>query len=68
MADQKLAVHETMELHELLTFKTVCMTKSKTMQNLVNDDDLKKLMQTDVEQSKESISALQGFLQRAPIQ
>ncbi|MDB4868721.1 MAG: hypothetical protein JWR03_3054 [Cohnella sp.] len=68
MPEQTLAVHETMELHELLTFKSVCATKSKAMQTMVTDDDLKLLMQRDVEQSRDALSAMQGFLQRAPLQ
>lgn len=68
MAEQSLGLHETMELHELLTFKTVCMTKSKTMQAIVTDDELKSLMQRDVDQSKKAISAMQGYLKEAPLQ
>lgn len=31
------ALHEMLEVHEMAAFKTVCMTKSKTMQALVTD-------------------------------
>jgi similar to spore coat protein len=64
MEQQGLAVHETMELHELLTFKSCCMTKSKTMQGLVTDQDLKSIMQLDVEQSTKSIKGMQNLLAR----
>nr|WP_313781745.1 hypothetical protein [Paenibacillus larvae] len=40
MAQQGLAVHETLEVHELLTFKNTCMTKSVAMQGLVSDPAL----------------------------
>jgi similar to spore coat protein len=68
MAVQGLALHETLELHELLAFKTVCMTKSSTMQALVSSDELKAIMQQDVNNSAEAIRDLQGLLSRAQIQ
>jgi similar to spore coat protein len=64
MEQQGLAVHETMELHELLMFKSCCMTKSKTMQGLVADEDLKSIMQLDVEQSSKAVKGLQNLLSR----
>jgi similar to spore coat protein len=55
-------LHETLELHEIASFKTVCMTKSKTMQILVSDNDLKQLLQQDVELSTRQIQELNGLL------
>ena len=68
MVVQGLALHEMMELHEVLTFKSVCMTKSKTMQGLVADEELKSLMQKDVEQSANAIHELQNLLSRVQTQ
>jgi similar to spore coat protein len=62
MTTQGLALHETLEMHELLTFKTVCMTKSKTMQALVTDEQLRGLLQQDVQTSGKAIQDLQGLL------
>lgn len=39
-----LAVHEKLELHELLTFKTACAAKASMMQNQVQDAQLKGLL------------------------
>lgn len=64
---QTLALHETMEIHELLNFKTICLAQSKMMQGLVFDQDLKALMQKDVEQSLVAIRELAGLYQNAPI-
>jgi len=64
----ELAMHESMELHELLNFKTVCLAKSKMMQGLVFDQDLRALMQKDVEQSLQDIGELQSLYSQAPIQ
>jgi similar to spore coat protein len=68
MNQQTLAPHESMELHEALNFKTLCLAKSKLMQGLVFDQDLKALMQKDVEQSIQAIAELQAIYARAPFQ
>lgn len=56
------ALHETIELHEVSAFKAVCMTKSKTMQLLVSDPDLKDLLQADVEMSTRQLQELRGLM------
>lgn len=61
--NNKLATHETLELHELLSFKTVCATKSSTMSMLASDPELKSLLQQDTTKSKQHIQELQGILQ-----
>ncbi|WP_217562409.1 spore coat protein [Paenibacillus sp. GbtcB18] len=67
--DQKhLAPHETMEIHEMLNFKTVALTKSKFMQGIVFDRDLKAVMEKDVQQSVQAIQQLQGLYAKAPVQ
>lgn len=65
MEPRRLALHETLELHELLNFKAVCITKSQTMQRLVTDEDIKALMQKDVEQSRKAIDEMQSILASA---
>ncbi len=62
MTQQTLAVHETLELREMLTFKNVCLTKAKTMQGLVSDDELRTLLQADVQKTVKNIQELQGLL------
>ncbi|OPX83814.1 MAG: hypothetical protein A4E53_04416 [Pelotomaculum sp. PtaB.Bin104] len=57
--DSGLGLHETMEVHELLNFKTICLAKSKMMQGLVFDQELKALMEEDVQQSIKAINELQ---------
>ncbi|MCU7707537.1 spore gernimation protein GerQ [Priestia sp. JV24] len=65
---QKLADHESLDLHEVINFKTLCLAKSKLMQGLVFDDDLRALMKKDVEQSIQSLEELQAVYQRAPFE
>jgi similar to spore coat protein len=66
MDEQCLSLHETMQVHEMLNFKTVCMTTSKMLQGIVFDQDLKALMAKDVNQSIVSIADLQHLLSKAP--
>lgn len=66
MEQQNLSLHEAMEVHELLNFKTVCMTKSKMVEGLVFDQDLKALLEKDVQQSITAINDLQNLLKKAP--
>jgi similar to spore coat protein len=58
----KIGVHESLELHELLTFKSLCLTKSTVMQALVTDPALKELMQEDVTASSRHIEDLKRHL------
>lgn len=60
---KKIAPHETFEIHELLTFKNVCATKSATMSALVKDEELKSLMQQDFSNTQGHIKELQNLLQ-----
>ncbi|AUZ27219.1 spore gernimation protein GerQ [Bacillus subtilis] len=68
MDHQTLAAHEALDLHEIVNFKTLCIAKSKLMQGLVFDQDLKDLMQKDVQQSIQDLTDLQAFYERAPFQ
>lgn len=65
---QKLAPHESLDLHEVINFKTLCVAKSKLMQGLVFDQDLRELMQRDVKQSIQDLSDLQAIYEKAPFQ
>ena len=64
MTQQNLTLHETMEIHELLNFKTICMTTSKLIQGVVFDQDLKVLLGKDVQQSMQAVNVLQGLLSK----
>lgn len=58
-----IAPHETFELHELLTFKSVCATKSATMAGLVKDEELKTMLQQDFSMTQAHIKELQNLIQ-----
>jgi similar to spore coat protein len=59
---KQLGVHETMELHELLTFKTNCLTKSQTMLPMVTDNNLKGILQEDIQAGIEDIQQIRNLL------
>ncbi|MFE7081734.1 spore coat protein [Priestia megaterium] len=60
-----LAMHETLEVHEILTLKTSCVTKGTAMLKLVEDEDLKKILEEDVQTSTEAIKELKKILKKA---
>ncbi|MCQ6278825.1 spore coat protein [Bacillus sp. EB600] len=66
MDQDNLALHETMETHEILNFKTVCLLRSKLMQGLCFDNELKALMEKDVQQSIKDVNELLGFYKQIP--
>ncbi|WP_419875264.1 hypothetical protein [Candidatus Pristimantibacillus sp. PTI5] len=59
------ALHETLEVHELASFKTVSLTKAKTMQVLVSDPALKAILQQDVDISTRQLQELGTILSAA---
>lgn len=61
------ALHEMLEVHEIAAFKTVCMTKSKTMQALVADPELIQILQQDVQLSQQQLQELGGVLSKVTI-
>ncbi|MDR6224880.1 spore coat protein [Desmospora profundinema] len=63
-----LAVHEAAEVHELLMFKNCCAAKAGMMQNMVQDPQLKALIQQDLQTGRQHIQQLQGLLSNAQVQ
>ncbi|MFT4412403.1 spore coat protein [Fredinandcohnia humi] len=68
MEKDVLAFHETMDTHEMINFKTICLVRSKLMQGICFDNDLKALMQKDVDQSIAAIEELTQFYTKARTQ
>ncbi|MCX7923998.1 MAG: spore coat protein [Clostridia bacterium] len=64
---KRIAPHETFELHEILTFKNVCATKSSAMAALVKDEELKALLQEDFTISQGQIIELQNLIQSSEL-
>lgn len=66
MENDYLAPNEMMQLHEMLNLKTINMTSSKMMEGVVFDQDLKALLEKDVQQDIQSIGELQKLYSKAP--
>jgi similar to spore coat protein len=67
MDKESLALHETMETHEILNFKTICLLRSKLMQGICFDNELKALMEKDVQQSIKDIKELLHFYKQSQL-
>ncbi|MDQ1234190.1 hypothetical protein QE450_001688 [Paenibacillus sp. SORGH_AS306] len=61
---KQLATHEKLEVHELLTFKTSCVTKAVAMRELVKDEKLKQIIDEDIQNSTKAIEDLKSILQK----
>ena len=59
------ALHEILEVHEMAAFKTICLTKSKTMRALVTDKRLKDIMQKDIDLSTIQLQEYASILSKA---
>ncbi|MCM3603476.1 hypothetical protein M3175_22545 [Robertmurraya korlensis] len=57
-----LGLHETVDVHELLTFKSISLTKSTTMSALAQDVDLKAILTNDMIAGQQQVKELQQFL------
>jgi similar to spore coat protein len=65
--EQRITPNETLQLHELLTFKNLCLTKSFTMSSLVTDIELKLILKHDVEITEGHIKELIGYMDQSNI-
>ena len=57
-----LGQHESLELHELVVFKSVCTSKSYTMSTLAQDPELKALLDADAQSGQQHLKQLKQFL------
>lgn len=64
---QNLAPHESIELHELLTFKNLCLTKSITMSPLISDQELKGILDQDAVTTQQHIRELKALLEKTSL-
>ncbi|WP_338471542.1 spore coat protein [Niallia sp. XMNu-256] len=65
MATKDIALHEKLEIHEILLFKTSCVKKSTAMLELVEDKELKKILEEDIEASTNAVKELSKILKKA---
>lgn len=60
-----VTLHEITQLHELLNSKTVGITKSKLIQGLVLDSELRSLLDKDVQHSFTAINEMINMITNA---
>ncbi|WP_077621719.1 spore coat protein [Sediminibacillus massiliensis] len=61
-AANKLAMHETLEIHEILTLKQSAILKAYAMKPLVEDDTLRQILDNEVTTSEKAIKELEELL------
>jgi similar to spore coat protein len=59
----KIAPHETFEIHELLTIKNISATKCAAMSALVKDKELKDIMRQEFDLAQGHIAELSRLIQ-----
>lgn len=57
-----MGLHETLEVHELLVFKNLCLTKALMISGLVQDEELKEILSDDADSGIDYINQLQELL------
>lgn len=67
MNNERLAIHETLETHEIINFKTVSLLRSKLMMGICFNNELKQLMAKNVEQSIQDINELIPFYKQSDV-
>lgn len=65
MNTQRITVSEINQIHELLTFKNICLTKSITMSPLISDEELKSILREDVITTKQHIEELKSLAEKS---
>ncbi|MEC2214526.1 MULTISPECIES: hypothetical protein [Bacillus amyloliquefaciens group] len=59
------ALHELLEIQEMASFKSLCLTKSKTMKALVSDPQLKEIMLQDADTSTRQLQEFASIISDA---
>lgn len=62
-----MAPNETIQLHELLTLKNLCLVKSITMSPLVSDEELKGILKQDAATTEQHIRELKNLMEKSEI-
>ena len=57
-----LGLHETLDVHEILTFKNLSLTKTSTMSKLAQDPELKAILEQDAMTCSQHIKQIKKFL------
>ena len=64
---ERLALHERLELQEILVFKNLCLTKAAVIQGLVGCEELKDILAVDVKEGKKHVEQLTTILKNREV-
>ncbi|WP_074035851.1 hypothetical protein [Exiguobacterium profundum] len=62
MAENKLAIHEILEIHEMLTLKQAALVKGYVSEPLIKDKELQKIARNYLKNTEQAISELKQLL------
>jgi similar to spore coat protein len=63
----KIALHERLEVQEILAFKNLCLTKSSMMKGLVGCEELKSILTMDATEGKQHVEQLTELLKEREV-
>ncbi|SDH68478.1 hypothetical protein SAMN05192534_10967 [Alteribacillus persepolensis] len=63
----KLALHERLELQEILTLKNITLTKASTMQGLAGCKELKSILAAETNKGKQHVEQLAELLKEREV-
>ena len=64
---ERLALHERLELQEILAFKNLCLTKAAVIHGLVGCEELKGILAADVKEGKQHVEQLNMILKNREV-
>lgn len=60
--NSSISPRESLDIHELIMFKVLCGTKAATMDALIQDEELKNMLQMDVTNTKDQLKELHNLI------
>lgn len=57
---------ESLDIHEIMMFKVLCGTKTSILKSLIKDEELKKILQKDYDNTKENLKELKSLIKTSP--
>jgi len=65
MRSTEYGVHEITDMRELINFKVACLTEAKSRLGKVENLELKKLVELNISQGRQTVSHMKGILSTA---
>ena len=62
MEKDGITPRESLDIHEIMMFKVLCGTKTSILKSLIKDEELKKILQKDYDNTKENLKELKSLI------